>query len=266
MNRRHFLAATGIGGTFPISLTDRLESGPDSTTFDPHPPEPADPPALPPGPEEPPERPSEMTGERVSAYVTGYEHALAYNTLDCRDLQEIDVASDAILEAKTDHGVYAFAVATGYSRCGAGSEPEHRDYGPPPIEWAVGEAYAVRIGDEATEHRDADRTFGADYADGRASGFAVTNFDHLAHDVTVTVTHEGDTAYEETVDLEPRSAVHVRNVSAVRGDHGISIETDEGARASETWTVDPNRSANWLVRILATGEVSIERRGPYGEF
>lgn len=207
-----------------------------------------------------------MTAEHVSAYVSGYEHAFTYNTLECRDLREIDVASDAVLEAETDHGVYAFAVATGYSRCGAGAEPEHRDYGPPPIEWSVGEEYAVRIGDDATEHRTADRTFGADHADRHASGFAVTNFDHLAHDVTVTVTHGGDTAYEETVALEPRSAVHVRNVSAARGDHGISIETAEGATAAGTWTVDPNRTTSGLVRVLATGEVSIERRDPYGEF
>ncbi|UTF54550.1 hypothetical protein [Natronosalvus rutilus] len=266
MNRRHFLAATGIGGTLSISPTGRLGNVPSSATFDPHPPAPTDPPTLTPGPEEPPERPAEVTAEHVSAYVSGYEHALTYNTLECRNLQEIDVASDAVLEAETNHGVYAFAVATGYSRCGAGSEPEHRDYGPPPIEWAVGEGYAVRIGDDATEHRVADRTFGADHGDGRASGFAVTNFDHLAHDVTVTMTHEGDTANEETVDLEPRSAVHVRNVSAVRGDHGISIETDEGATTAGTWTVDPNRSASGVIRVLATGEVSIERRDPYGEF
>ncbi|MFC7231797.1 hypothetical protein ACFQMM_11000 [Saliphagus sp. GCM10025308] len=266
MNRRHFLAATGIGGTLPISPTGRLGNGPSSATFDPHPPAPTEPPALPPGPEEPPERPAEVTAEHVSAYVSGYEHAFTYNTLECRNLQEIDVASDAVLEAETDHGVYAFAVATGYSRCGADSEPEHRDYGPPPIEWAVGEGYAVRIRDDATRYRNADRTFGTDHMDEPASRFAVTNFDHLAHDVTVTVTHEGDTAYEETVALEPRTAIHVRNVSAAPGDQKVSVETDEGATASDTWTADPNRNASWVFRVLATGEVSIERRDPYGEF
>ncbi|WP_312911271.1 hypothetical protein [Natronosalvus caseinilyticus] len=266
MNRRHFLAATGIGSGVSLPLAGRLESGPDSTTFDPHLPAPTEPPALPPGPEDAPERPTEVTAEHVSAYVSGYEHALAYNTLECHDLREIDVASDAVLETETDHGIYAFAVATGYSRCGAGSVPEHRDYGPPPIEWAVGEEYAVRIGDDATRYRNAERTFGTDHGDGRASGFAVTNFDYLAHDVTVTVTHEGDTVYEEIVALEPRSAVHVRNVSAAPGDHGVSVETDEGATASGTWTVDPNRNASRVVRVLVTGEVSIERREPYGEF
>lgn len=263
--RRQFLAATGGGVGVALSgcLEGSLRPRGGGDEFEPHDPQPSDPPDLPPGPEDAPERPSTITVETVGEYVVAFEYAYAYNTLHCGDLQVIDVASDSAFERETDHGVYAFGAATGYARCGSGPEPEHVDHGPPPFEWAVGEEHVVRIEDvDAVVDRHRGEAYGGG-DDSRAAGLTLTNFDHLAHELDVSVLRGDETAFDQRVAVEPRATLQVRNVSAVAGAHDVSVETNEGATASGTWRVDPDRTPDRVVRVLATGELEVERLDPY---
>lgn len=233
--------------------------------FEPRSPEPTDPPPVPDGPERPPDRPADVTPETASEYAAAFEYAVAYNTLYCEDVSDIDVDSAAGLADETDHGVYVFAAASGYAQCGESEEPPFEDYGPRPVEWAIGADYAVRAGDVAIVEREPERAYGFGDDGESPSGFSITNFDHRAHQVDLSVSHRGESAYGDGHEVAPQSVLRVQNVSAARGTHDVTLETEEGASATGSWDPEPNGSMDWLARVLATGEATVEQRDPFSE-
>lgn len=259
MQRRTVLAT--VASTASLPVVGCLDAAPRAgATFTPHDPEPVDPPQLPDGPEEPPDPPAEITAESVVAYVESFEYAHAYNTLHCRDLRDISVSAAARPKLVTDHGVYAVASARGYAECVTDRGTVSADLGSEPHAYAVGDDYVVRIGDtNATVTRGRDRAYGSDDYETRSAGLVVTNFDHRSHDLDVTVTHEGETAYDDVITVRPHASLTVTSVSAVAGEHELAVETSAGATASGSWTVDPTRLRDRMVRILATGEVAVGR-------
>lgn len=228
-----------------------------------HAPAPSDPPELPGGPKEPPEKPAEITPESISEYVAAFERAYVYNRLHCSDPGSISVSADGATTWETDHGVYAFASASGYSECETDRGTVVADHGPEPHAYAVGEEFVVRIDGGRSVSRGRDEAYGSEGFDDDAAGLAVTNFDDRTHDLSVRVTQDGDVAYADDLTVGSRSTLRLTSVSAVAADHELTVETAAGAAGTGTWRVDTGELYAPMVRVLATGAVEIERRDPW---
>ena len=220
-------------------------------------------PALPGGPKTPPDHPDEIRLDRVSEYVEAFEYAYIYNTLYCPEIETITVDSETVLPRETDHGIYAFGAGAGSSTCGSDEETVVAHHGPEPYPYFVDEATLVRIDTVHDEVRGRDQAYGSDSFDTDAAGLTLTNFDSTAHELAVTVTHESETAYEGVLEVPARSQLNVTSISAVAGEHELTVETENGKTATGTWDVDPEQLYVRVVRVFATGEPDVEQLDPY---
>lgn len=217
------------------------------------------------GPAEPPAHPHELSLDCVAEYVRLFEQAHMYNLLHCRDLQSITVEAETVLARETDHAVYAFGVAFGSVGCGTGEESTVGHHGPEPYPYIVGEDFLARIDSVDEKVRGRDEAYGSDDFDTDAVGLLVTNYDDSAQTLDVTITHRGELAYEDTLELSSRSSLHVTSVSAVNGEHEITVETAGGKRSTGTWQANPARFHDRVIRVLASGEPAVESLDPRRE-